>query len=243
MTRVAIVLMALALVACTSDVDEPWELDHDRIIAVRAEPPGIMPGETSRLDVLLGYETMPTEQKTPDAAQVVSPASLAGTLVRDDSGWVVTAPSAEAIAAARTELGLEADAPVPLVIGVGVAWPTPVTSPTGNGFAATKTVLLGVESDNPEITGLTIGGTEPPDAGEEIVISAAIDAETRLTVDADDTTDIVNWLSSCGTMHDFDLAKAYITVEEEDRREGELALVLRNERGGVTWRVWPCRAE
>lgn len=244
---IRIVALAALLIGCNVDVDEQWELDHDRIIAVRAEPPGIEPGETSRIDTLLGYETMPLEVKRPDVAQVVSPMSLADTLSFDGTAWVVTAPSEQRIAAARAELKLEADAPVPLVIGIGVAWPTPVMSPM-QGFGATKTVWLGVEYVNPTISGLTIDGVEAPPETETLVFAkakgSAAPPKTRFFVEADDQSDIVNWLTSCGTMHDFDLsASAYVTVEEEDRTEGQFALVLRDELGGVTWRYWNCRAE
>lgn len=243
----ALTALVAAAAACNADIDEPWELDHDRIIAVRAEPPGIEPGETSTLTLLLGYETLPVEVKRPDFAQVVQPMSLANTVRFDGDNWIVTAPDDTALAAARTELGLEADAPVPLLVGVAVAWPTPVMSPEGNGFAATKTVWLGKETINPPMNGLMIGGVEAPPEDIELVFPSGVDEEnlpkTRMSVEADEVSDIVNWLASCGTMHDFDLPSAYITVGPEDRREGQLALILRDELGGVSWRVWPCRAE
>ncbi len=237
-------LLVLAIVAtgCNTDIDEPWELDHDRIIAVRAEPPAILPGETSQLDTLLGYEVGPVEVKSPDFAQVITPGSLADTVSFNGTHWVVTAPSEERLAQVRTELGLPAGEPVQLRVGVAVAWPTEVMSPEGNGFGAIKSVFLGREGINPPILGLTIDGVEPA-ADAEIVFSTDETVETRLFVEADDQSDIVNWLTSCGTMHDFDLHAAYVTVAAEDRVEGQLALVLRDSLGGVSWRVWPCRAE
>jgi hypothetical protein len=243
-------LLALAalLIGCNADIDEQWELDHDRIIAIRAEPPRIEAGETSVIEMLLGYEVMSVEVKKPDFAQVVAPASLASALSFDGARWIVTAPSEETLAAVRAELGLEPDAPVPLQIGVAVAWPTPVMSPEGmNGFAGTKTVWLGQEGLNPPMNGLVIGDVEAPPEGTEIVfpkqVGSASPPKTWLVVEADAQRDIINWLSSCGTVHDFDLPRAYVTVDDEDRTEGQLALVLRDELGGVTWRVWPCRAE
>jgi hypothetical protein len=235
--------LALVLAGCSGDIDDPWELDHDRIIAVRANPPGIAGGETSTLDLLVGYAEAPAETKKPDIAMVVSPDSLAGALAFDGTNWVVTAPDDADLAAARTELGLDADAPVPLGVGVGAAWPNPVMSPDSSGFGATKTVWLGEQRENPELEGLTIDGAELPAEGMPIVISAAKDAKTRLEVDADDEVDIVNWLTSCGEMHDFDLHKAYITVGKDDRHDGQLAIVLRDDGGGVTWRLWPMTAQ
>lgn len=241
MNRLLIVL-ALVAVGCNVDVDEPWELSHDRIIAVRATPPRILPGEQARIDLLLGYETLPVAVKSPDFANVVSPASMADAMAVDSSGWVVTAPSEERLAAARAELGLEAGAPVPLQIGVAAAWPYPVMSPDPAGFAATKTVWLGESRPNPELVDLMIGGAEAPPEGTEIVVPAD-GSEVRLFVEADDEKQNVNWLSSAGVMHDFDLHSAYLTVDVEDPQAGEMAVVLRDEFGGVTWRVWPVRAE
>jgi hypothetical protein len=241
----ALVIAALLVAGCTSDVDLQWELDHDRIIAVRAEPPRIMAGEVSTLRLLAGYETLPAEERAPDGAQVVSPMSLADTVSFDGQNWIVTAPNQQRIDAARTELGLDADAPVPLLVGIAAVWPTPVMAVEGNAFAATKTVFLGETAENPPIVGLTINGVEPETEQGELVFDASTETtKTPLSVSANDVTDIVNWLTSCGEMHDFDLAtSAYITFGPEDRTEGQLALVLRDSRGGVSWRLWSCRGE
>jgi hypothetical protein len=44
-------------------------------------------------------------------------------------------------------------------------------------------------------------------------------------------------------MHDFDLSRAYLRIEPDDVHAGELVLVLRDPRGGVSWRIWPLQAE
>ena len=44
-------------------------------------------------------------------------------------------------------------------------------------------------------------------------------------------------------MHDYDLHSAYLMVPPDSAQEGELVVVLRDDRGGVTWRVLPIRAE
>jgi len=64
-----------------------------------------------------------------------------------------------------------------------------------------------------------------------------------LSIDADDNTFDVTWLTSCGTMHDFDLPSAYLKVEVDDPQTGELAVVLRDAAGGVTWDLWPIHAQ
>jgi hypothetical protein len=229
---------AIALAACQTDLDEPWQLDHDRIIAVRAEPPRILPGQTATIDVLLGFADAPTAERSPDLAGVVSPESLRDLVSVDGGRWIVTAPDEDRLAAARAELELATDAPVPVVIGVAVTWPTPVQSPDGRTFGAIKTVWLGDTGANPELSSVLVAGSPPDD---ELVVS--VGAETRMFVDFDDETHIVNWLTSCGRMHDFDLRAAYLTVAPDDPQEGELALVVRDDRGGVAWRVWPIRVE
>jgi hypothetical protein len=46
-----------------------------------------------------------------------------------------------------------------------------------------------------------------------------------------DATYNINWLTSCGTMHDFDLAMAHRRVEPEDPHAGTLAIVVRDALG------------
>jgi hypothetical protein len=236
------VLVLLALAACNVDIDQPFELEHDRIIAVRATPPSISPGESSTLDMLVGFDANPVAERGPDFVQVLSPMSLADLVQPGGPGvWTVTAPSAERLAAARTELNIPAGMPVPLRVGVAAAWPTPVMSPEGNGFGAIKIVWLGVSAPNPSLNGLTVNGVDAP-VGTELVVSKT--EKVPLFVDANDEVDIVNWLSSAGTVHDFDLHAAYLTFDDpEDKLEGQLAVVVRDPLGGVAWRVWSIRAE
>jgi hypothetical protein len=222
-------LLLIALSACAGDIDEQWQLAHDRIIAVRATPPGILPGETSVIDGLFGSKTGHPVELAPQIATVVAPMSLQNTLRRDAGKWVVTAPDAAGLAAARAELGIAADKPVPLQIGVAYA---------DQQLLAVKTVYLGEARQNPVLEDMLIDGAAPP--ATEIVVPELTDVP--LSVKAEDP-DVVNWLTSCGTMHDFDLPNAYLRVETEDPHEGDIAVVLRKTDGGVAWRVWSCRVQ
>jgi hypothetical protein len=230
---VAALAAAAALAACTGDLDPAWQLDHNRIIAVRTTPPSIAAGETSTIDALLGTKGAKTSVASPELAMVVSPTSLSDTLAMTSGSWVVTAPDEARLAMARTELGLAAGAPVPLEIGVSYANQT---------LVATKIIDLGDHEDNPQLVGIMINGQPPPDPGTpEITISKLVD--TPLSIDASDVDFDVTWLTSCGTMHDFDLPMAHIHVEADDPTVGELAVVLRNAAGGVAWQVWPIQAQ
>ncbi len=220
MKAAALVLLA----ACGGDIDPQWQLSHDRIIAVRATPPHLAnPGDKSVIDALLGFKNAPPEERSPDFAAVVSPTSLAGALANEGGVWTVTAPAD--LTAARAELMLPDGAPVPLELGVGF---------TASGFAATKEVVLGDTGENPTLTNLTVDGKSPVDP-----ISVAAVTDIPLSVDADDITEDTNWLTSCGTMHEFDLAEeAYLRVEASDPQSGELGVVLRDGKGGVAWEFW-----
>lgn len=218
-------LLILFAAGCADEVDPEWQLDHTRIVAVRATPPRISSGEQSQLDVLFATKGAGTSMPAPDQVIVVSPMSLADTV----SGTTVTAPGEDRLAAARTELGLAANAPVPLQLGFAV-----------NGLAATKTVYLGASQANPVISNVTIGGAPAPAPGEMITVPP--DTDVHMSVDADDSDHIVDWYTSCGTMHDFDLHLSYLHVEVDDPQSGEMVLLVRDLVGGVTWNVWPIAA-
>jgi hypothetical protein len=226
----SILVLVAATGACDGDLDPPWQLDHDRIVAVRATPPSIAPGEQARLDALIAVAGDLTVERGVEAALVASPASLADTLAFDGTAWTVTAPTEERLAAARTELGLAADAPVPLQLGVSFA---------GGSLLGTKIVWLGMARTNPSLTTMMVDGA-PADGASELVVAPLADVPLSIEATIDDK---VNWLTSCGTMHDFDLPQAYLRVEKEDPAEGQLAVVLRDKYGGVVWKLWPIRAE
>jgi hypothetical protein len=221
----AIAAIAVATAACGGDLDPKWQLDHTRIIAVRATPPSIVAGDTSVIDALLGTKGAKTSEAPPEEATVTSPTSLADALVNDGGTWKVVAPSEDRLAAARSQLGLAADAPVPLQLQLTY---------TDHAFVVFKTVYLGVHADNPVVAPITVNGSDAL-AVTDLVVPAATNVPLAIDVPEIDN---VNWLTSCGTMHDFDIARAYLRVEPEDPHSGDFALVVRDTQGGVFWHVW-----
>lgn len=223
-------LALLAVLAgCGVGVDPEWQLDHDRVIAVRADPPRIASGQVSTLDALLGRKGVAPFVVDPETATVLSPMRLAGALSQQGQQWVVTAPAESELAAVRTELGLEPGAPVPLRVRVTFSLDQ----------SATKIVWLGELAYNPSLEPLSIDGMDGLML-DHLDVGVAVDVP--LTVELDAETYDVNWLTSCGTMHDFDLPHAYLRVEPEDPQAGSLAIVARDNVGGVTWRVWSVTA-
>jgi hypothetical protein len=224
--------LLIVLAACDADLDPPWQLDHDRIVAVAATPPGIAPGEKSELSALVAFAGGDVVEMAPDKALVVSPMSLQSVLRPEGGKWGVTAPTEDQqLVAARDELGLAAGVPVPIVVGVSYGMDT---------LFATKSIVIGVAATNPPLGAIAVNGADAP--ATEIVVGKLVDVP--LSVAANPETQDVNWLTSCGTMHDFDLPDAYLRVEAEDPVEGQLVVVVRDRAtGGVVWRVWSIRAE
>ena len=229
MNRLGLAL-AVMLAACTGEIDPAWQLDHDRVITVRSTPPRIAPGETAVLDTLIGHAGAPPSVSEPDAAEVVSPSGLDSALRHGPTGWTVTAPPDDQLGPARDELGLDATAPVPL--RVKLTFPEPAG-------VAYKIVWLGVHADNPVLDPITIDGK---DALAETQLVVAAGRDIPVAVDFD-TRYNINWLTSCGTMHDFDLATAYLRVEPADPHDGTFAIVVRDDQGGVAWHLWPITAQ
>lgn len=213
------------LAGCVGDLVEPWQLDHDRIVAVRAEPAGVEAGERAVLASLLAFAAGPTEERAPDLATVVSPPELADVLVLEAGTWSVTAPDEARLAATRGALGIAPDLPVPLVVGVSHA---------GGTLLAIKTIYLGERRANPAIASATLDGALLSEL-DPLVLDR--DRETHVAVDVAEDDD-VQWLTSAGELHDDDLPRAYLTFDPDEPTAGELALVVRDERGGVTWEVW-----
>jgi hypothetical protein len=227
---ILLALLAVGAGGCFEDIDPPWQLDHDRIVAVRASPPGVASGEQATLDALAGYQGALTAEVEPEAVQVIAPMGAEDLLTLDAGTWVVTAPDQARLAEMRAGYGLPADAPVPLQLGLLF----------DGDLAALKVVNLGVHADNPGMGAITIDGGEP-EADDEIVVGREIDVPMAVEVAE---TDDVNWLTSVGTMHDFDLPEAYLVVEPDNPLDqGELAVVVRDGLGGVAWQVWPIRVE
>lgn len=223
-------LALLCLAACTGGVDPEYELDHDRVIAVKMEPPRIQPGETTTITALIGHKGSPPDEEAPVTAVVDSPTGVDSALTQTSTGWTVTAPPDADLVAARNELGLAATDPVPVRVKMTFLTHDPV---------AYKIVWLSDSAANPVIDPVTIDGKDALATPELIV---AKEVRIPALVDFDDTYNI-NWLTSCGTMHDFDLASPYLQVDPEDSQSGTLAIVVRDIRGGVAWHLWPISAQ
>jgi hypothetical protein len=224
-----------ALAAC-DDTTPAWELDNDRIIAVRATPPGLAAGERAVLDALITLPDQgPGEVEPAFAAAAPArpdedvPPALAAAVVQDGGDWTVVAPDEATLAQLRADLGIMPGQPVPLRVGVAIAFPA-------GQLLAIKTVWLGEAAANPELGAVTVNGapaadgmTVPPDVDVALAATAA-------------ETDAVAWLTSVGDLSDADDAVATLhhdtTADPPPPTTGHLAVVKRSELGGVAWGFW-----
>lgn len=223
----------LLLAGCIDPIDAQWQLDHDHVVVARATPPRIHAGDMTNLDALVAHAGGPTTIESPLEAAVAR-APFPVDLRHGDTGWALVAPDDATLAAARPAMGLPADAPVP--VDVMMSFP----SGTNRALApmkVKKTVWIGEPTTNPEMPPVTIAGTP---AMDQLVVAADEDVYVSTTVPAGWR---VNWLTSAGQMFQDDEPTAFLHIAPNDRQEGELACVIRDDQGGVAWKVWPIRAE
>lgn len=215
MKRAALLLLAACELETT---DPPWQLAHDRVVAVRANPPHVPPGETATFDVLLAHEDGPTTVAAPvNAAAPGAPANLFTAVHFYIDHWRIDGPEDSALAAARAELGLPADAPVPLDVILELPGP----------LYARKTVWLGDTHENPAAPALAYG-PELPRGEHPLELEVPPGWSVR-------------WLTSCGTLDGDTSPRA--THEVDAPCEGELVVVVRDPLGGVAWQSLPLRVD
>jgi hypothetical protein len=228
---IAAVGFAGAGAGCVPDSDPRWQLNHDRVVAARATPPHLPAGTTATIDALIAHAGAPTTIEAPVSVMTSpgTPASLA-TVTQSGSGWQVTAAAADALDAARTTGKIPPGQPIPLVL-IETFGPIPLT--------VSHTIFLGDAASNPPAGAVQVAGAATaPDA--HLVIPRDVDAP--LSIDADPTA-AINWLTSCGTMHDDDERAAFVHVQPDDSQAGELVVVVRATDGGVGWQRWTIEAQ
>lgn len=238
--RLLIAACATVLCGACNDATLPWQLDHERIIAVRASPPHIPADGRSSLDMLITSEADGPAVVAPLTAAVVPPDSGMGSsmgggpamalpisTIPEAGGWTVIAPDAAIIDAARNAMGWPPGMPLPVRIAVTVEI-------GGVVLAAIKTVHIGGEHSNPTLGEVTIDGQIARDG-----LTVPTAADVALRIDADDSYE-VDWLTSFGDLSD--TADVVATLRAEEPAAGQVAVVVRDGAGGVVWGLWDVAA-
>jgi hypothetical protein len=215
--RRAVLLVVLA--ACGVETTAPpWSLDHDRVVAVRAEPPHIAPGEIALLEALVAHSAAPgapprtTIERPVSATAPKAPAGLFTAVHFYIDHWRIDGPNESMLAAARAELGLSASAPVPLNVVIEVP----------GSLYAQKTVWLGDRHDNPAMPAVALPATLASGRTYPLDLDVAPGWSVR-------------WLTSCGSLTGDTTPHATLAIDGPC--EGELAVVVRDPAGGTTWHV------
>lgn len=221
--RVLVAVAALALVAC-NDFSEPWQLDRARVLAVRSDAPGLAAEARGAIDVLVADASGAPSVVAPAQVAAVQGATTAVAVARDGAGWIVTAGDAEALAAARTEAGLEPDDPLTVTIGVAVIV-------DGVELAAIKQLRLGESLANPVTPTIAVDGVVPTGAatvgpGRDIALTVDVAAAEELEFD---------WLTSTGELRRNETPTATLSLAADDPTAGHVVAIIRSDLGGVSW--------
>jgi len=234
-------LMILCALGC-SDFRDPGDLHYARTLAVRADPPRISPGERSRIDLLVtGNDGIPLVRApdgvTPAAAQPgrpAPPAEAAQLISQENGAWYVTAPPAEVLAGLRQVFGLppESDAPIPFPLSLSVTI-------DGQLRPSEKVVWLGGTAANPSITAMSIDG-QP--MGEAPLPVSALTPHTLTGGAAGEGVLSYAWYTAFGELKKYREPTATLD-KVVSGQAGAVVLVVRDDRGGVTWRFGALQAQ
>lgn len=217
MSRCLAPLLGSIFVGC-ADTTPRWDLTHDRVIAVRATPPGLAPNETGQLDALISVASQ-VVAVAPTQVTVSGDTAAPVRVEYDGSTWHVVAGDADALVRARQARALPpgADVEVELALALIVG---------GTTKRATKRVTLGTRHDNPApdlaIDGVSAGRFVLPPTTTVRLETAAAAGET------------VDWLTSIGSLEDDDDAIAHLTVEAEGTG---VLVTVRRAGTGVGWAI------
>ncbi len=236
-THIFMTLTVLAIAAGCDDNGAPSELDRARVLAVQISPPHLGPEESAPVVVLVGHSDGTVSEEAPEAIEVVgappgSPAS--GMVGRGADGWAIACPDAAGLAQMRAQMELGPDDPIPVSLSFAI-------EVEGEELTATKYVYLGSQGTNPELGGIAVG--DQAGDGDGGVAVAAVGQEIRIAAEgaAGDTELSYAWFTSVGDI-DLYLSEA-ATLTPEVTGDGQLVLVVRDERGGVTWTWRDLRVE
>lgn len=221
--KYALIFVA-ACTTATPVAPEAWQLDQDRVIAVRSSPQGLAAGEHGLVDALIAHAGGPTTVETPYSLNAAH-SPLSGTVNYLFDHFELIAPDEPTLADARIQLGLAAGAPIPLEVEADFETHT---------FITQKQVLLGQHVANPDLGSMiSIDGQA---AGASVTV--AHDREILLTAGAG----TARWLTSCGELADSDETAAVLHTGAPC--DGELVVVVRDTLvDSVVWQVWPLTVE
>jgi hypothetical protein len=233
----------LALAAGCGSFRDPGDLHYSRTLAVRADPPSIAQGQRARIDLLVTGNDGTPALRAPDqvvpapgmAGRPAAPPEAAQLVVQENGAWYVNSPSAEVLAHLRQALGLPADSTAPIAFTLSVS-----ATIDGQLRPAEKVVWLGSAASNPIITAMTIDG-RPMQEESPVSITAA--GEHTLSGMAQGAGTLsYSWYTGFGELEKY--REPVATLKKALPGEaGAVVLIVRDDKGGVTWKLGALRAD
>ncbi len=219
--RIALCLvlaLGILLTGC-SEFATPAELSKPQILAIRADPPSIGPGETSELSILVADHDgeIPAPQVTWFSTPTTPDSEALGT--------VTIEPDGTAIYTAPTEL--------PMTPTIGTV--TATVTHDGGEMQALKAILVGAfPLANPIMTGFT---ADAQDILEEGRLSVSPGQTVALEVATEpELGDMAGfaWYSTIGEIERYQSNPVELVAQDEPG-EGWLFAVVRDGQVGVVW--------
>ncbi len=202
-------LLVLGLAAC-DDMSAPADLDREQVLAIRSTPKTPVAGESVVLDSLLAGPDGPFTGDTTWELAAPAPGLSIATL--KDGRALITADE-----------GFAAEAPIEVYAAIA--------RPDGPELLALKNISVSTTAGaNPQIAALNVAGMSAPENGSLTVTRG----ETALAGDAPADA-LVAWYTSIGEIQYYRDAETSIEITEDDAESGWLAVVVRDNAGGVAW--------
>ncbi|MEM9489850.1 MAG: hypothetical protein AAGC55_11935 [Myxococcota bacterium] len=211
--------VAILWVGCEGFGATPAELAKTQILAIRAEPPGIRPGETATLSILVA---------DPDGA-VADP----------DVSWELVSDTADepplGTVAIGADGGVTYDAPDSIPGDVLQESIVARVSAADGELAALKVIAVGDESlSNPALTAFTVDGSDIL-TGRSVTLAREQTVELSIGIDvAADGSAAVSWFATIGIIDQYRSNPTELVVQDE-LGSGWLFAVVRDGLGGAVW--------
>lgn len=203
--KIKMLATCLILSAC-ADLPTAAELSEPQILALTADPPGIAPGEESRLGVVVAA---PEGLLTPARVSWTLPDPKGAILIQSD-GWSVVAPDNGDRVYIRADVTVELD--------------------DGTTLLGYRTMLIGEAQAQPTITDMRVDG-ERIDTGQTLQLSQATHELTLDVAPPAGEDAIFSWFSNVGELTRYRRSPAFF--ETADAEDGTLVVVYRDGKGGI----------
>ncbi len=218
------ILSVIITCAGCDDFATPAELSHAQILAIRAQPAAVAPGEQATLSVLVAG---------PEGDIV--PSRVEWTL-ETSSPWVTVVTDSEGAVTLAAAADMPAVQEVALDVSVDLA--------SGERLLARKYLEVGgTATDNPLITQIDVDGTpltngdnaDDNPSGSTITAAPgqtlALSLNTAPTITEDS---LISWFATIGEIDRYRLADTIWTAPDNGG-QGWLYVVYRDGYGGVSW--------